>query len=388
MAGVTSSTALVPRQRTAGGNQEGAEPFGGVVLDDGWDGMIKLNRQELLEINWVMENIEDYNGRGMRNEHGPVEVVSAAQVQELTKQQDVRSWAGLVGDRAQVRCWTVQEDGQMEESWKHQGGATEEEVQQGVRELLCIREELQRRAGTRQAGWQRLVWTTGSHCCFSYLQKGSTSGTIQQLVLQVKKLELDSRTLVRLVWQPTRPWEIATADLRSLQTASTEEWTVDKEQRQQIWQEFKVQPTIDGFASRVNAVCSRFFSKWPQVGAEGVDFFTQQLSPKEVYHCCPPVHLAGHTLRRLSRARSVKAVLVLPAWSAIIYWRLLRTGTGFIPEIQTWKEWEARCTDTGLGQSLFSTGQGIRMWAALYKSGRVPQWGISKYCTSGGGGRY
>jgi hypothetical protein len=96
-----------------------------VVLEEGWDGMLKLNRQELLEINWVMENIEDYNGRGMRNEHRPVEVVSAAQVQELAMQHDVRSWAGLVGDRAQVRCWTVQEDGQLEESWEHQEGATE-----------------------------------------------------------------------------------------------------------------------------------------------------------------------------------------------------------------------------------------------------------------------
>jgi hypothetical protein len=132
-----------------------------------------------------------------------------------------------------------------------------------------------------------------------------------------------------------------------------------------------VQPTIDGFASRVNTVCTRFFSKWLQVGAEGVDFFAQQLSTEEVYHCCPPVHLVGHMLRRLSGAGPVMAVLVLPAWTASTYWSLLRTGTGFILEIQNWKEWEARCTDTGLGQSLFSTGQGIIMWPALYKSGRV-----------------
>jgi hypothetical protein len=87
--------------------------------------MLRLNRQELLEITWVMENIEDYNGRGMRNEQGLVEVVPAAQVQELARRLDVHTWTGLVGDRVQVRCWTVQEDGQLEESWEHQGGAVE-----------------------------------------------------------------------------------------------------------------------------------------------------------------------------------------------------------------------------------------------------------------------
>jgi hypothetical protein len=95
-----------------------------------------------------------------------------------------------------------------------------------------------------------------------------------------------------------------------------------------------VQPTIDSFASRVNAACTSFFSKWPQVGAEGVDFFAQQLLTEEVYHFCSPVHLAGHMLRRLSGVGPVTAVLVLPAWTASTYWSLLRTGTGFIPEIQ------------------------------------------------------
>jgi hypothetical protein len=126
------------------------------------------------------------------------------------------------------------------------------------------------------------------------------------------------------------------------------EWTVDREQLHQIWQEFQVQPTINGFASRVNVACTKFFSKWPQVGAEGV--FAQQLSAEEVYHSCPPVHLAGHMLRRLSGAGPITAVLVLPAWTPSAYWSLLCTGTGFIPEIQKeWKEWEDLCMDTGLG---------------------------------------
>ncbi len=91
---------------------------------------------------------------------------------------------------------------------------------------------------------------------------------------------------------------------------------------------------MDGFASRANAACKKFIAKWPQLGAEGVNFFAQELRSTEVYYCCPPVHEAGHLLRSLAKACRVTAVVVLPAWQGSSYWPLLQDGADLRPEIK------------------------------------------------------
>jgi hypothetical protein len=163
--------------------------------------------------------------------------------------------------------------------------------------------------------------------------------------------------------------DIAIADARSRQTASTDEWGVRPEELTNIFRKLQVEPTIDAFASSSNAQCRRFYSKWPQQGAEGVNFFTQQLQQREVYFCCPPVKEAGHMIRRLQRFRGITAILVLPAWNSSTYWGLLRRGDQFIPEIKDWVIWEPACRDTGTKESLFTTGRGIRILAALFRTG-------------------
>ena len=138
-------------------------------------------------------------------------------------------------------------------------------------------------------------------------------------------------------------------------------------ERDRLWAELNIQPTIDAFASSENAVCQRFFSKWPQIGSEGVNFFTQELRKEEVYFCCPPVKDAGHMIKRLGRFPGVTALVVVPAWEGSTYWSLLRDRQGgFIQEIQRHVTWEAACTDSGHGRSLFAFNN-IRMWAGIYR---------------------
>jgi hypothetical protein len=165
--------------------------------------------------------------------------------------------------------------------------------------------------------------------------------------------------------------EIGTIDSRSRLSTSTDEWGLDRTELPGLFNSLQAQPTVDCFASSSNNVCEAFFSKIPQTGSKAVDFFSQNLSPDEVYFCCPPIKEAGHMLRRLSRFKGVTALVVLPAWTGSTYWGMIKEGDGYIKEVKRWRIWEPRCQDSGLGRSLFTSGTGIQMWAGLLYTGTV-----------------
>jgi len=175
------------------------------------------------------------------------------------------------------------------------------------------------------------------------------------------------------IWHPTKKLDIELADERSKRTTSTDEWGVSRVQLQEIFQAFEVSPTVDAFASSDNTVCTHFFSRWPQAGGSGVNFFAQQLNTQDIYFCCPPVKLISHTIRRLQRFAQVRAILLFPAWSGHPFWSLLKKGDKFIPEIQEHKMFEAQFQDTGCGKSLFTRKQGTVVWVALWTSGKTEQ---------------
>lgn len=221
----------------------------------------------------------------------------------------------------------------------------------------------------KEEDWTRLVWRTSSRNFFNFVNKGARWAEIRRMALQIKYLEHQKRTEVKLVWVEDNIIEVRTVDSRSRTSASTDEWGLAREELPRIFDRFQVQPTVDGFASSSNNITQAFFSKIPQVGSQGVDFFTQQLRVDEVYYLCPPVKEAGHLLRRLSRFAGITAIVILPAWAGCPYWGMLRQGEGFVQEVKDWVIWEAKCQDSGLGRSLFTTGTGVRMWAGLIYTG-------------------
>jgi hypothetical protein len=85
-----------------------------------------------------------------------------------------------------------------------------------------------------------------------------------------------------------------------------------------VLEHFKVQPTIDALAMAANIKCAQFFSKGPQLGTAGVDFFAQKLRPSKVYFYCPLVKMAAHCIRKIVASQNITAVLLVPHWTSTI----------------------------------------------------------------------
>ena len=76
--------------------------------------------------------------------------------------------------------------------------------------------------------------------------------------------------------------------------------------------------TIDLFASRTNARLPRYFSRYPDPGAEATDALSQDWTREQAY-CFPPFPVIGQVLRKL-HLEGGRMLLVTPNWPTQAWW--------------------------------------------------------------------
>jgi hypothetical protein len=81
-------------------------------------------------------------------------------------------------------------------------------------------------------------------------------------------------------------------------------------------------PSIDLFASRVTTLLPRYFSRYPDPGAVGVDAFLQPWSAEALTYAFPPFCLIGKVLRKLE-TEGGRMILIAPQWPSQEWWPLL-----------------------------------------------------------------
>ena len=79
--------------------------------------------------------------------------------------------------------------------------------------------------------------------------------------------------------------------------------------------------TVDCFANYYTAKLPRFFSRFWNPGASGIDFFAQELSSENCL-VVPPVSLVARVIHYLSLQKAM-ATLVVPLWPSSSFWPLL-----------------------------------------------------------------
>ena len=218
---------------------------------------------------------------------------------------------------------------------------------------------------TKKSG-QIVYWLTDSKCNYSFLKFGSRKPYIQKIILQIKLFELRYDFCIIPIWAPRTNALIAMADAGSKFSTSTDEWSIDRISFENICSKFGTWPTVDAFASSENRRCSKFFSKIPQIGSMGTNFFAQHLSPEEVYFCCPPPKLIIYALKHFFSFRNCTGVFICPLWKSANYFTFIVHGQRMAPFVLDYFIFNPRFTSK---QGVFKGYKNFNMIAILVKSG-------------------
>lgn len=110
------------------------------------------------------------------------------------------------------------------------------------------------------------------------------------------------------------------ADLLSRRFHDCSDYSLKEEYTRALFSRWSA-PSIDLFASRWNAKCSKFFSFLPDPNASGVDAFAQEWSGIYGY-AFPPFNMVGRVIRKALR-EGAHLILVCPKWKNQSWWPLV-----------------------------------------------------------------
>ena len=161
-----------------------------------------------------------------------------------------------------------------------------------------------------------IIWITDSSNLVLFLKQGSKNINIQEDIFNIKKFEKMYNVIIYPVWVSRNTDLIQIADDGSRFSTSTDEWSVNDYAFSSIVRYFQLVPSIDCFSSGANNMCAKFFSKVPQSGSSGVNFFCQKLFSSDVLWVCPPVNLIIPVVKHLANYSKLMGILLVPLWRA------------------------------------------------------------------------
>ena len=115
------------------------------------------------------------------------------------------------------------------------------------------------------------------------------------------------------------------ADEESRKVNTDTEWKLDCEVLEATLKEPNFSPTIDLFASRLNAQYERYVSFRPDPEAFAVDMFSLSWQSLDFY-AYPPFSIISRVLQKVRRDRA-EGVIIAPCWPTQVWWPVLQTMT-------------------------------------------------------------
>jgi hypothetical protein len=300
-----------------------------------WDISLKLDDQCIRELDFAIEYLAEHNGNPFPLQ-SEIEVYSMDGVSYFTdeaekfKNKNRTVFASDASDRVAF----VYEAGEFKLVDEY--AFTEEEQRQGSgqRELQSVKKTLESKESYLQENPGRIYWITDSQNVKYFLKKGSRAEHIQKDVLDIKIMENKLKVQIVPIWSPRTALPIVLADLGSKYFKSTDEWSIDRGTFKKVIRNIGLKPTIDCFATRENKMCDRFYSLFPQIGTEAIDFYAQELKKGEVYWVCPPASQVAKAMRHLlSQKTRVMAYISFPEWKSQNYWPIMVQGKEFTESV-------------------------------------------------------
>jgi hypothetical protein len=299
-----------------------------------WDILVKLDKQSLDEMEYVKKLLLGINGY-LIPLHKEVQVyekdgVSFRTIETFRPEEQSRIFCSDASDRYAF-VFEADNFNIVEEF-----AFSEEEIRTGSghRELLAVAKTLRKHQHGLMGSGTRFYWITDSKNVYHFLKRGSRKREVQQTILAIKRWEAELGIRIIPIWKPRTTNELVMADIGSKMYQSTDEWAIDHKTFQKIQKFAGMRVTIDAFATSANKMVDRFYSKYPQIGSLGLDFFAQTLLHKEVYWITPPVTKVLDAINHVLNAGDmVAAYISFPEWKNANYWPKIVRGRYYAPWI-------------------------------------------------------
>jgi len=311
--------------------------LGSHVLLNGWQSNMCVTPAMVKELSYILNILDSANGQYIYTASAMSHTVELAEVVRLgriVQETSVNVNNLFVSDASDTHAFVYCADGSFQYVREFEFEQSQQQASSGHRELLSIKFALENDKTTFQKFAKgKIFWQTDSQNVFRFLRRGSRRPDIQADIVKIKMLEAELNVKIVPVWTARDHDRITLADIGSKFSTSTDEWSVNRQQLQVVFDHFQFCPTIDAFASVHNKVCERFYALMPQTGAEGVNFFAQTLNPAEKYFCCPPVSLVVSCFKKLCATVDISALLLVPVWTGHSFLPFLFNGVQMQPQI-------------------------------------------------------
>ena len=151
-------------------------------------------------------------------------------------------------------------------------------------------------------------------------QGGTKCNTLsQEALLLWEQAVSEDITLLMPHWIPTE--ENIAADFLSRHDMDLWEFMLDRETFSAILNHFRLQPTLDAFASQSMAQLSRYMSWERDPQAVAQDALIHPWDP--VSYLFPPVPLLPRVIKRVEDQR-IRAILICPQWPLALWWTSMK----------------------------------------------------------------
>ena len=346
------------------------------VFRAGWDSSVILDQHCREELVFLKEHLVKFNGKLIPVSRTGAKTVLHQEVCSFIKEvcySDTLLPNLFISDSSDSTAFIFFKD-KFVQSQDFELDEKERNVSSGHRELLATLKFLEHCKSQKVKFSSPIIyWQTDSKNTFIFLSKGSRQPSIQQDIVKIKFLEQELNITIIPVWTPRTHTRIILADLGSKFSQSTDEWGVNRDQLQGIFHQLNIYPTIDCFASTPSAICDLFYSKIPQNGCAGINFYVQELVSTHVYFCCPPTKEIVYTFKHLISSTNIKAILIIPAWFSASFWPVLHDGCKFRKEISNYLFFSPEFLVFNQTNSLFSRKPNFQMLALVLSTGCTNQ---------------
>ena len=233
------------------------------------------------------------------------------------KLSSVETFFSVVSDASRDGLFAYQLEDKYEILLRRLFTAQEAKCSSTVRELLALQNIYCSDLSDRFKG-TTVYHYTDNQAVPVIVDVGSKKPQLQEIALEIFEACKSKEITLIVEWKPREHPLLQHADLGS-KSFDLAAYSLDFQSFWVILEFFGVWIEVDCMSNFWNRKAEIFFSKTEELGAAGVNFFSQSLNSITSYYCFPPPSMILPTILHFFKFRA-HGLLVVPVWKSASFW--------------------------------------------------------------------